>query len=64
MPKQSTGKVKLRRANGTLMLTIPKTIQPKVEELLDKSFEATYTQTDSLDLILFTRKRFKVQLGG
>lgn len=64
MPKQSTGKVKLRRANGTLMLTIPKTIQPKVEGLLDKSFEATYTQTDSLDLILFTRRRFKVQLGG
>lgn len=59
MPKKSTGKVKLRRVNGMLMMTIPKTIQSSVEQLADKTFEAAYTQTEGVDVIIFTRKRYK-----
>lgn len=64
MARESTGKVKLRRANGQLMLTIPKNIQTKVEQLTDKTFEASYTKTSLFDMIIFSRKRtYKVTLG-
>lgn len=63
MARKSVGKVKLRRANGTIMFTVPKTIQPKIEHLVGKTFESVHTQTESLDMIIFTRKRFKVTYG-
>lgn len=61
--RRSIGKVKLRRANGTLMLTIPKTIEDKVEHLIGKEFEAAYTQTTTVEMITYVRKRFNVVLA-
>lgn len=62
--RKSQGKVRLRRANGTLMLTVPKSVVPKLEQLVDKTFECTFTQTEGLEMIIYARKRFKFHTRG
>lgn len=62
--RKSLGKVRLRRANGTLMLTVPKSVAPKVESLVDKIFECTFTQTDGLEMIIYARKKYTFHTRG
>lgn len=62
--RKSSGKIRLRRANGNLVLTVPKSVAPKVEQLVDKQFECTFTQTEGMEMIIYARKKFKFHTRG